>query len=154
MKLSVLFVYGKNSKRHTYTDQLMFDRLISLIFNWFILFYTFSAVILHFLRRIAGLRHNGFISTIIDVAITFTAGGNLRVSNRLERWFFGILLIGSFFFSSLWLETKLYPSFLHPDRKIDTFHKLAEINPPIYLFPAIKQNSHQHVKDMLRLILC
>lgn len=128
---------------------MMIERLNEMLFNWMTLFYSIAAIVLYFIRRMARLQGDNFASALIDTGITFTAGGHLRMHHKLERWFFGILLIGSFFFCALWLEMILLPSFLLPDRKVDTFDKMAQINPPIYLFPMLKKSNHL-IDDMLR----
>lgn len=146
IEISILFVYGTEYKRQTSNSILNklkpFHQLEILVF-------VFASIALCFLRRMLKLRRDGFISAYIDIGIVATGGGNLRINHKIERMFFAIMFVAFFFLVALWLETTLYPSFLIPDRTIDTFDKLAEINKPVYISIKLKDKEHL-VIGMLR----
>lgn len=144
-KLSVIFFYGSNFERKTYRIFSETEATISgIIFAYFIL----CAAVIFCIRKKNRLHRDGYISSFIDVMITFFAGGNLSMRHKLERLAFGILLIGSFFLTAYWLEFGLYPSFLIHDSKIDTFKKLADISPPIFCNMGLK-GKDEAVKQMV-----
>lgn len=149
-KLFILFYYGSDYERqrtHSFVTQ------ISLMFNlWMFLFYICMAIPLCILRRIARIRRDGLFSTCVDISITFIGGGNVRIDHKMERWLFGIAFVGFFFLNAIWQDEYLYPSLLLPDKIIDTFKELAEINPPIYLSPQLRAYNDVIV-EMLRLRL-
>lgn len=149
-KLFTLFYYGSDYERqrnHSFLTR------ISTMFNlWMFLFLILMAILLCILRRMAKLRRDGLYSTIIDISITFTGGGNIRIDHKMERWLFGIAFVGFFFLIAIWQNEYLYPSLLLPDETIDSFEELAGINPPIYLSPQLKAYNDVIV-EMLRLKL-
>lgn len=130
--LKVTFFYGNDFTRQKASTFV--SHFESLLFNWFNLFLVMAAVLLCMLRRVVRLRRDGFMSSFIDVFATFIGGGNLVINpNRLEKWFFGILLATSIFVNAIGLHSDLYASFVESDQRVNTFKDLAKINPPIYL---------------------
>lgn len=90
------------------------------------------------MRQLAKLKRDGFVSSALDTFIAFFSGGNLRMQHRLERIFFGILLIATFFITSIWNDADLISCSLDSEQKIDTFQKLTQLNPNIYFSGYIK----------------
>lgn len=148
-QLSIVFVYGTDLKRQK------FHQLFSVegeeIYQLTGLFSTVAAAVLCFLRRKYRLKRDGYLSSMFDVQIAFIGGGNLRMRHKLERWFFGILLIGTFFYMTFWQEAVLFQSFLISDQSIDTFNELVEINPPVFSFLVSKKNE-ERIIEMLRFV--
>lgn len=104
-----------------------------LLSGWVhILFITFATIMLYFLRRGDLMRRSYITEAFIDVMMTVTGGGNLRLRDKLEKIFFGFLLLGSFYINAIRLDNFLFSTFLaqNPER-IDTFEKFAKINPLI-----------------------
>lgn len=133
------FFYGNDYKRQRISSFLA--HFGSLLFNWFNFWIALCAVSLCVFRRILKLRRDGLMSSYIDVLVTFIGGGNLLINHhRLEKWFFGTLLVSSIFLNAIGIESSLYASYVDSFGRIDTFEKLASINPPIYVSPSVKRN--------------
>lgn len=145
--LSVIFVYGSDYQRQ-YSNNL-FSKLRIFLFNWTNLLVILAGMVLCFMRRWQRLRHDGFISVVIDVAVIFIGGGSLRLDHRFERKFFILMSIGAFFLNAICLDSTLFPSYLSPQQKVETLQQLAEINPPIYM-PPLLANSENMIVEMLR----
>lgn len=150
IKLLVFFVYGSDFERQFNNN--FFNKLKVFLFNWTNTFVILASVTLCFVRRVQRLRHDGFISVLIDVVVIFTGGGKLRFDQKLERWFFSIVSIGALFLNAICLEPTLFPSFLHHQRTVNTFEQLAEINPPVYLAGVLKGNE-PYITALLRFYL-
>lgn len=54
-----------------------------------------AIVTLHLIRKRFDLPGHDVVSAIMDCFIPFMEGGNLRMEHRLERWLFGIFVIGA-----------------------------------------------------------
>lgn len=94
-----------------------------------IMFIILATTMLYFLRIGDLMRRVGLLSTYIDVLIVITGGGNLRYHNKLEKIFFGILLLGTFFINSIGIDNFLFATFLtEGPRRIDTLDKLISSN--------------------------
>lgn len=127
--LVVLFVYGADFTREM--NILFVPRSIQLLISSILLFKISAVIILYIIRRKFQLRRNDFMSALIDTMVAFTAGGNLRMGHKLERIFFGILLIGNFFIISLFSGDLLDCFYRILDQKVSTFEQLATMNPTI-----------------------
>lgn len=149
VKLVVFFVYGSDYQRQLNNNVV--NKLKLFIFNWTNLLVVLAAMALCFVRRWQRLRHDGFISVLIDVTVIFIGGGRLRPAHRFERWFFVLLSIGAFFLNAIGLDSTLFPSYLHPLQSIETFQQLSEINPPTYIPPILGAEKHL-IRNMLRYI--
>lgn len=130
-EIKVAFVYGADFKRQKY--QIFLTDIGEEAFYLVGGFLLLAAALVCFVRRKLQLRRDGLNSAMLDVYIAFFGGGNLRVHNKFERWMFEVLLIGSFFLMTFWLDAVLFPSFLIQDQSIKTFDQLAEANIPIYM---------------------
>lgn len=135
----MFFFYGDNFKYQRTSTVL--DNFSSLFFNWFNLCIFGGAAILCAIRRLKKLRRDGYISSFIDVLLTFVGGGNLHINHyRLEKWFFAALFVASIFLNAIGLESSLIPSYVASDNKIDTFEKLVKIDPPVYSSVVLEEN--------------
>lgn len=147
-ELVVLFVYGNDFKWQRLRSFL--DSFGLLFFNWFNFCIFAGAICLFLIRRIIKLRGDGLFSSFIDVLVTFTGGGNLVINrHRLEVWFFVTIFIASFFLNAIGLQSSLYLSYVDVDHRIATFAELAEINPPIFVSPTLKDNANV-ISEMLK----
>lgn len=137
-ELKVLFIYGSNFKREM---NIFFVPPSVRIAAALVLSFIFvAAITLYTIRRKLRVLSNDLFSAVVDCWIPFIGGGNLRMDHRLERLFFGILLFGSFFIMCVF-SGDLFDcvvSFLNS--KINTFEKLAEINPSIYSVYELRSN--------------
>lgn len=119
-----------------------------LIMSGFIMLYICaSAIGLWIIRNKFKLRRNSFYSAFIDTLIPFIGGGNIQIEHKWEKWFFGILLFGSFFITSLFVGDLLDSVYLILTQKITKFEQLNEINTMLVVMnPSYKD----HVLEMLR----
>lgn len=141
----IVFVYGTDFERQKYH---ILNSSEAFVGRAILAFFFFAAAVLCYVRRINRLRRDGYSSSFIDTVVTFIGGGNLQMNHKLERWIFGILLIGCFFLSTFWFEV-MFPSFLLSDKKIKTFDDLIKINPTIYI-PNSLHFQADRITDMLR----
>lgn len=148
--IKLVFFYGKDFKRQRITTFL--DNFWPLFFNWFNFFIVLFAIFLCAIRRVVKLRRDGFISSFIDVLITFIGGGDLHINDhRLEKWFFGVVYVASIFLNAIGLESTLFLSYVDSDHRIDTFDKLRHINPPFAISTTL--GDRDIVEKMLRYVL-
>lgn len=143
IELKILFIYGSNFKREK--NIFFVPPSVQIAAALVLLFIFVSALTLYTLRRKLRVLSNDFFSAVVDCWIPFIGGGNLRMDHRLERLFFGILLFGSFFIMCVF-SGDLFDcvvSFLNA--KVNTFEKLARINPPIYSIYELSWN-----EDLIR----
>lgn len=145
--LTVIFVYGVDFNRQK--NILLVPESIQLLAGLIALSMSASALILSIIRRKLNIRRSGLISTLIDTLISFVAGGNLRVKHGMERWFFAILLIGTFFITTIFAGGLLDYFYRILDQKIDTLEQLAVVNSPIYVSSSAKMHVNQ-IGEMLR----
>lgn len=138
VELVVLFIYGVDYQRQSNNNQTLLKFGIFVV-NWITLIIILAATALFLIRRLVRLRRDGVISTLIDVMVIFIGGGHLRFSHKMERWIFAIMSISAIFINTLFLDGLLFPSYLHQQRNVDTFEKLAEINAPVYLGSVLRR---------------
>lgn len=99
MKLNVMFAYCANFVR----ERNVFNASgsVQLTAGLIVSFVVVTAIILWLLRRKFGLAYDDFQLAFMDSLILAIGGGNLRMDNRFERWFFGTLLVSTFFMMSV-----------------------------------------------------
>lgn len=135
IKLTAIFVYGEDFTRQmsilSIPDSLRLMAILILIFFWM------AALVLYSIRKKWKLSNANFLSSFIDTMVTFTAGGNLRMQHKFERWFFGVMLIGAFFISSLFVGEFLDKVYSVIHQKVNTLDEATEMNPPIYVPPTL-----------------
>lgn len=120
-------------RKDSFRPILQLNILATINRAWYhIGFMICGMIMLYFLRRGDLMLQNNFTSAYIDVVIAIFGGGNLRYRNKLEKIFFGFLLLAAFYINTICVENLLYADFLikTPER-IDTFDKLAKLNPII-----------------------
>lgn len=148
---AVLFVYGDDFQREMHLFAGI-PKTIQLIAIFILLFLSLAAISLRIIRWKLRLPRNDIVSTHIDCWIALIGGGNLEITHRLERWFFGILLCGAFFIVSVFSSDLLGSIVKVFNRKMSTFEDLRKINSPIYIRAEIEAYS-QLIHEMLRLVL-
>lgn len=122
LKAQIMFIHRKNDE----SNALTFLKIIETA--WIqIVFILCAMIMLCFLRRGDLNRRVDIALVYIDVMIAVTGGGNLRYRNKIEKIFFGILLLGAFYINTIGIDNFLFATFLTdtPDG-VDTFEKLAE----------------------------
>lgn len=147
VELAVVLVYGTDLKRRK--DILYIPGWVRYMGFWILVFWVSFALILHAVRRRIGISRFGFISTLIESAIPFIGGGNLQMDNRLEKLFFGILLLLGVVTNPLWSDIFLVQTYQVLDETISTFDQLAKIHSPIYLYPSLRGN-FELVNELIR----
>lgn len=148
-ELAVMFVYGADFHRQIHILNISATVKIAAIL--ILLFMVLAAFILRKMRKNFNLRRVDFSSAIIDILIVFIACGNLRVRHHLERWFFGILLIGALFMTPIFTSELLNQVYRMQDQKLTTFEQLAEIGAPIYINPALFMHA-ETISEQLRFV--
>lgn len=149
VKLVVIFVYGTDFTRHM--NIVFVPESIQTLAVLLVSFMSSATFVLYLMRRKLKLRRNGLTSTFIDIIIAFIAGGNLRVQHKLERSFFGILLIGVFFLISLVASDLLDCVYRILNQRISTFEQLTKINSSIYIKTALTLHK-SIIREMLRFV--
>lgn len=146
-ELVTIFVYGDDFSRHM--NILLIPESVQILAGLIVLFKISAAIILFIIRRKFQLRGGDFISAFIDTMVAFTAGGNLRLRHKFEKWFFGIMLIGAFFIISLFMGDLLDCIYRIFDQKISTFEQLATMNAPIFISHRLSVHT-EDINDRLR----
>lgn len=148
-KLALIFVYGTDSTREM--NIVLVPESVRTLAISIGLFVILATTALCFMRRKLKLPRSGSTFTFIDVIIAFIAGGNLRMQHKFERWFFGILLIGTFFINSLFTGDLLDCVIRILNQRISTFQQLADINSPIYISKTLAMHEF-NIRKMLRFV--
>lgn len=137
-QVGVIFVYGTDIER--LKNIWSIPKSTQTVFILLVLFMNCAAIVLYIVRRRMKLRGAGVAAAFIDTMVAFTAGGNLRMHHKLERWFFGILLIAAFFIITIFMGD-LLDSIYQILHKVDTFDQLSKIESPIYIHPVFGDQS-------------
>lgn len=130
VELKVLFLYGTNFKREM--NIFIVPPSVQMAAALVLSFIFVAAAALYVIRRKLRVLSNDFFLAVIDCWIPFIGGGSIRMQQRIERGFFGILLFGAFFIMSVFSGDLFDCVVSVLNAKVNTFAKLAEINPPIH----------------------
>lgn len=147
-RIQVMFVYGVDLKRQfNYFDVLSFWKSD----NFWILcgVFSVSAIVLYLLRHLARSRTVDFVVGFLEVFAIVFGGGNIQYRHRLEKCFFAIALIASFFLVSIYLAEFSMNVVLRQPQNIDTFAKLAKQNVPFFLQSTLSEQKAD-INAMLR----
>lgn len=143
-KIYLIFVPGFN-----YSESKIHMDLIEIMSRaWIhILFIIGATVMLYFVRRGDLLSQNEFSLAYIDIMAVITGAGNIRYRYKLENIFFGFLFFGSFYINAIGIDNTFFANFLtQAPVHVDTFEKLAKLNPPIYSMGL--RNDHPAIKNI------
>lgn len=128
VKLSVVLVYGDDFPRRKNT--FLISKSVEIQFMLVILFLIFVVFVLRLIRQKWRLERRDLSATVIDCIIPFIGGGNLQMQNKLERWFFTILLFSAFLILAV-VGGDLIDSITKIGlEKFDKLEQLAKINTP------------------------
>ena len=142
-----IFVYGTNYQRGGPVFNA--SGTVQLVGGLIALFVVVTAIILWLLRRKLGLSRGEFQLSLMDSLILIIGGGNLRMEHRFERYFFGVLLVGSFFMMAVF-GGNLLDCFINvSDSKVRTFDDLAKTNSTI-IFDGASSLYKNEIIGMLR----
>lgn len=131
IKFKVVFVYCANFERER--NVFNASKSVQLTAGLIVSFVVVTAIILWLLRRKFNLAHDEIQMTFLDSLILTIGGGNLRMDNRFERWFFGPLVVGTFFLMAV-LGSSLLNCFISvSDSKVKTFDDLSKTNATIMI---------------------
>lgn len=145
-ELFVVYYYPIGSKRQRKEP---FRNWMDNVTKFMDIFFFTTTIGLYMLRKFLKIRGDIFISSYFDVNIVIFGSGILHIRHKIERIFFGILLIGSFFLSSVWINGFLFENCLISEQKIDSFADLKRINAPIFIDQLLE--SHEgFILEMLR----
>lgn len=150
-EISVIFVYGLDFNH----QRSIIPIPVCLLYLNYSIFATIisAAAVLCYIRRTFKFRRDGYISSFIDTIVGFIGGGNLYIVHKLERWFFGVLMIGGIFLVAIWTDTVLDHIYNIQFYEVDTLKKLSEIGRlPVFICPYLE--SHRDLlEEMLRLVM-
>lgn len=143
MKFIAMFVYGTNFQR----ERNIFNAsgAVQLVAGLIVLFVVATAIILWLFRRQLCLARDEFQLALMDSLILIIGGGNLRMDHRFERWFFGTLLVGTFFMMAMFGGNLLDCFISVSDSKVRTFDDVAKINPSIVIDKALILYEHEMI---------
>lgn len=85
----------------------------------------------------------------MDCLVLFIGGGSLRIEHRLERWLFGILMVGAFFIVSVFGGDLVDSVVRVLNFEFETFADVARLEPPIYYDQDLAMNE-MDIAAMLR----
>lgn len=135
--MAVLFFYGNDIERKQ--KNLLTNFLGKGSNQLLLVFQCLAAAVLCYLRRRHRLRRDGYISCWIDMLAAIFGGGTIRITHRLERWFFGIIFIPIIFLMAVWGGLVFYPTFFELAQSFKSIKEIASINPPIYISPTLER---------------
>lgn len=147
VRLYAIFIYGDDFIRNI--DVFNFSTICLIYGGVWIMITVLLAAILWIGRRKLNLRRNEFSLALIDIFVTYFAGGNLRIQHKLEKWFFGILLIFAFFLTSILTGDVLDQIYRVFSQKVSAFHELSQSNLSIYTHPNLL-NQDDDIQALLR----
>lgn len=133
----IVFFYGTDVKRQR--NEFLYTEVMKAMVVWILMIWLWFAIMLYILRKIANLSHKNFIPSFIKTLIPLIRSEG--VHHRLEKIFFGTLLLAIISISPLWSDVFLIQTYQVPDQKIRTFRQLAVIDPPIY------SATHSHIDE-------
>lgn len=141
----VLFVYGDDFYRqNSYFD--VFNASIS--FCLLCMVFLISAVILYYLRHLSTIQNVSFMVGFLEVFTVVFVGGRIRFQHRIEKIFFSVALMASFFLVSIFLADFSMHSVLQRPQ-VDTFEKLSQQNTSIFLVQSLNE-SNEHISRIIR----
>lgn len=146
-----MFVYGQDYTRAM--NILFIPGYVQALAGVITLFICLAAVVLSIIRRKFQLPRSDSVSAFIDTIIPFIGGGNVRIDHKCEKWFFGIVIIGAFFITSLFTGDLLDCVYLVLFQKIETFAQLAAINSTFLISPTLSLHILE-IAYMLRCVTC
>lgn len=144
--LCVIFVYGTDFQRGEHFAFVpSYTKILGITLSTFI---CMAAIVLFIIRKRFKLRRDGFLITFIDTMVAFVAGGNLRMQHRIERLFFGCVLISAFFIVSIFTGTVLDCIYSIAKQEV-TFEKMHGLKSPIFISPSLNANV-ENILQMLK----
>lgn len=148
IRLYAIFVYGHDFNRNI--DVFNLSTSLLIYGGVWIILTVLLATILWIGRQKLNHRRNEFTLALIDITVTYLAGGNLRMQHKIEKWFFGILLIFAFFLTSILTGDVLDQIYRVNSQKMSEFHELSQLNLSIYTHPSLS-NQDDDVHALLRI---
>lgn len=150
-KPRLIFIYGSDLVR----ESVGFNMLYFWTGRYFFIFISLmlGAIILYKLRRSSGLQAVDFIAGFLEVFSMIFNGGNIRYRHQLEKLFFAIGLIASFFLVSMYLaHFSIYSILFRDSSKVDSFVELAKYNVTFGLNSHLAEHKTR-ITDMLRWVI-
>lgn len=146
-ELRMMLVYGtdlEHSQKGIFTTYFEYKSNQAT----FAFFYGFPVILL-VIRRILRLRHDGYISCVIDIAVGFLGGGNIRITHWIEKWFFSVIWIAAFFLNAIYFTLVFGTVWTNFNDIGKSVGDIAMLNTPIYLSPDLEENE-QSINVILR----
>lgn len=122
---------------------------VKVVVGLILLFLCFATIVLWIIRRKLQRPRNSIISAFFECLVPFTGGGSVQMRHKLERWFFAVMYMSSFFIIAVFAGDILDSLVRIQIQSISTFEQLAEINPPIYIRNEMALHSEE-IREMLK----
>lgn len=145
-ELIVMFVYGSDFQRDM--NKVFTPKWLLQMQNFILLFISLAALFICIIRKKLHLQHDDIVSSLIDIGMAFIGGGDLRMRHKIEKWFFGVLMIGAFFIAAMWIGDLLL--YNYQDKKISAIDQLPKMNLSAYTLQSFGKYS-DIIRVMLRL---
>lgn len=145
--IRVFFVYAlgfDHQNSHINLSNYWKDPVLGL----FVVIFLVSVILLYILRHLVDLRRANFFNGLLEITATVFGGGQIHTQYHLERAFFAIVMIASFFLVPIYLADFSMHSVLLESEKINTFEKLAEQNVPVHV-SSVLSSSRLYIADLL-----
>lgn len=144
-ELKMMVIYGANMRR-----SLRMPVYFKFISSKAIMAIGFLAtVLLCLIRKKYGLRNGEFFNSWIDIVISFYGGARIRITHRIERWFFASTWMTFFFIHAIFGALMLDTILLNPTEITLSIDEIKSMNPPVFLSPTLEGNV-QPIKVILR----
>lgn len=127
----VIFVYGEDFKRQL--NMWFIPGSARTIFIFIIMFICLAAIVLCIIRKKFKLRRADLPITFIHTIVAFIGGEDLRMRHKWERWFFGIVMIGAFFITSVYGGTLLDYFVQSYGQKMTKIEQLIGLKLPVFV---------------------
>lgn len=114
------------------------------------MFICLAAIVLCIIRKKFKLRRADLPITFIHTIVTFIGGEDLRMRHKWERWFFGILLIGAFFITSVYGGTLLDYFVQSYGQKMTKIEQLIGLELPIFV--PLEAMDAEYANEILRFV--
>lgn len=131
MEFKAIFMYGINFERER--NIFAASGSVQLTAGLIVLFVAVTAIILWLFRRKLNRPRDELQLAFMDSLTLIIGGGNLQMTHRFERWFFGTLLVGAFFMMAVFGGNLLDCFISVSDSKVRTFDDLAKTNSTIII---------------------
>lgn len=131
IELKALFVYGSDYGR--VLNIFTFPTSVKVVIAFITLSVVLAALLLRFIRYKYNLPRADFLSTLTECIIPLIGGGDLHMHHKIEKLFFGIYFVGTFFIMAIYSGDIVDTIVRLSNQKITKFSELAVIKPKYHI---------------------